>query len=93
MTTAVITQSDLRQAKAVGVWILDKDSAFYLKRWRPGDELRAPKMVLKRDVLVNVEKVYRRGRAALLRYTDRSGKVWWSWIHATEYERKEKGPQ
>lgn len=80
-----VTQADLRDAKKAGVWILRNDSMFYLNR-RENDDLKRPGMVIKAWTPVHVEKVSRRGRAALLCYIDRSGKVWWSWTHATELE-------
>ncbi len=83
-----VTQSDLREAKQRGTWILSKDSEFYIKRLRESDYLKRPAVVIKEGTIVHVEKVWRRGRAALLRYVDRSGKTWWSWTHATEFERK-----
>lgn len=79
-----ITMQDLREAKRVNRYVVEKPSAFYLNRI--GDDLKKPSVVLRSGTVVEVVKVYRRGRAALLRYVDRSGKTWWSWTHATEYE-------
>lgn len=72
----------LRDALADNRWTLDKDALFYLYR-RRNDDLRKPTVVIRKGTIVNVEKVYRRGRAALLKYTDRTGKVWWAWTHAS----------
>jgi len=80
------TQADLRKAKYDGVWKLEKDSAFYSKRYRDTENLKSPLMVLPSGTVVHVEKVYRRGRAALLCHIDQNGNVWWSWTHASEYE-------
>ena len=78
-----VTRDSLVAARKSGVWTLRKDSEFYLRR-REDDDLKRPGMVLKAGTVVHVHKVYRRGRAALLCYIDRTGKVWWSWTHATE---------
>lgn len=75
---------DLRDAKRLGRWQIEKDSLFFLNRY--GDDLKRPGVVIKSGTVVEVEKLYRRGRCAMLKYTDRTGKVWWSWTHATEYE-------
>ena len=83
-----ITMQDLREAKERGEWTLKRDSLFYLRRY--GDDLKRPGVVIKAGTVVAVEKVYRRGRAALLRYVDITGKVWWSWTHAQEYEPPRK---
>jgi hypothetical protein len=88
-----ITQGDLRVADRTGVWTLERDALFYLRRYHDTDQLKGPGMVLKAGTHVHVEKVYRRGRAALLCYIDRTGKVWWSWTHATEYEQSQVIPQ
>ena len=81
---------DLRAAKQCGHWILQRDSAFYLQRHNDTNDLKQPTVVIKSGTVVEVEKLYRRGRAAMLRYTDRSGKVWWSWTHASEFEAPRK---
>lgn len=60
--------------------------AFYLRRCSVTDELRPPQMIVKKGTTVFVKKVWRRGRAALVCYLDRTGKAWWAWIHATEFE-------
>lgn len=83
-----VTQADLRKAHRLGFWTIDKPSAFYLVRGHLTGLLGKPSVVVKAGTTVHVAKVYRRGRAALLSYIDRSGKVWWSWTHATEYETK-----
>jgi hypothetical protein len=75
---------DLRDAKRLGRWQIEKDSLFFIHNY--GGELKRPGVVIKSGTVVEVEKLYRRGRCALLKYTDRSGKVWWSWTHASEYE-------
>ena len=75
---------NLRDAKRLGRWQIEKDSLFFLRNY--GDELKHPGVVIKSGTVVEVEKLYRRGRCALLKYTDRTGKVWWSWTHASEYE-------
>ena len=81
-----ITMAELRDALKANQWTIEKDSAFYLKHYQDTGELKKPMVVIKSGTVVGVEKVYRRGRAALLRYTDTSGKIWWSWTHASEYE-------
>jgi hypothetical protein len=81
-----ITMAELREALKAGKWTLERDSMFFLRRGSQ-DHLYRPSVVIKADVDVEVEKVYRRGRCALLKYVDRTGKTWWSWTHATEYER------
>jgi hypothetical protein len=86
----MITMQDLRTALKCDRWKLEKDTAFHLKRYNDTGTLRPPRVVIKAGTVVGVEKVYRRGRAALLRYTDRTGKVWWSWTHAGEYEPPRK---
>ena len=88
MVRRIITQADLREALRLGYWTVEKDSAFYIKRYYDSGDLKRPSVVVKAGTVVHVNKVYRRGRAALLCYIDRSGKVWWSWTHATEYERR-----
>ena len=85
-----ITQADLREALRLGYWTIERNSEFYIKRYYISGELKRPGMVLKAGTLVHVNKVYRRGRAALLCYIDTSGKVWWSWTHATQYEPARK---
>ena len=85
-----ITMQDLRDAKRLGRWQLEEDSMFYLRRGNESDDLFKPGVVIKEGTVVEVEKLYRRGRCALLKYTDRSGKVWWSWTHASEYEPTRK---
>jgi hypothetical protein len=84
----MISQEDLRNAKKVGVWTLKKDTQFRLKRNYETDDLKMPCVVIKEGTVVHVDKVYCRGRAALLCYIDRTGKVWWSWTHASIYEKK-----
>lgn len=86
--SAKITMQELRDAKQSGHWRLERASMFYLRRY--GDELRKPTVVIKEGTTVDVEKLYRRGRCALLKYTDHTGKVWWSWTHASEYEEPRK---
>lgn len=85
-----VTQEQLRNAREAGVWTVDKDSAFYMHRSPDSSFLRRPSVVVKAGTVVHVHKVYRRGRAALLCYMDRTGKVWWSWTHATKYEPKKE---
>jgi hypothetical protein len=80
-----ITMQDLRNAKRLGRWQIEKDSMFYLRR-NDADDLFKPGVVIKSGTVAEVVKIHRRGRCALLKYTDRTGKVWWSWTHATEYE-------
>ncbi len=84
----IITQQDLRDARKAGVWQLWKDAQFRITRHRDTDDLKPPSVVIKAGTFVYVEKVYRKGRAALLCYIDKTGKVWWSWTHATVYEPK-----
>ena len=92
-----VTQEDLRRAHRAGVWMVEKPSAFFLNCGRLTGDLFGPRITLKPRTFVFVSKVYRRGRAALLCYIDKSGKVWWSWTHATVYEqthpRTRKGSQ
>ena len=83
-----ITMQELRDAKQRGKWKIEKDSMFFLHRY--ADALKRPSVVIKSGTTVDVEKLYRRGRCALLKYTDRSGKVWWSWTHASEFEAPRK---
>ena len=77
----VLLQEDLQTAYVARRWALPKNTRFHLRRWS-SDELRGPCAVLRAGTLVGVVKLYRRGQAALLSYTDRSGKIWWSWTHA-----------
>lgn len=85
MSDTKVTMQDLRDAYKSGWAITDKDRMFFLRQRSNGD-CHGPTVILKRGTKVKVEKIYRRGRAALLQYTDRSGKVWRSWTHATEFE-------
>ena len=86
-----ITMQQLRDAKKVGKWKLLRDVMFYLNRY--GDQLVKPTVVIKSGTVVEVESIYRRGRCALLKYTDITGKVWWSWTHASEFEPPRKYPK
>ena len=79
---------DLRNAKRLGRWQLENKHEFYLNRY--GDDLKRPGVAIKAGTVVEVEKLYRRGRCAMLKYTDVTGQVWWSWTHATEYEPTRK---
>ena len=83
-----ITMGELREALRAGEWRMDKASMFFLNQY--DGVLKKPTVVIKAGTVVTVVKVYRRGRAALLRYTDRTGKDWWSWAHASEYEAPRK---
>lgn len=62
---------------------LQKDHLFYLYRYRNGD-LTGPTVIVKSGTMVDIEKYHRhKGKpvSMLLRYVDRSGKVWSSWAH------------
>ncbi len=83
-----ITMQELRDAKKSGQWTLERAQLFFINRY--GDFLKRPGVVIKAGTVVDVVKLYRRGRCALLKYTDRTGKIWWSWTHASEYEPTRK---
>lgn len=80
------TMAHLRNAKRLGRIQLQKDSMFYQRRYSDSGQLRKPTIVVEAGVVVEVEKLYRRGRAALLKHTDSTGVVWWSWTHAEVFE-------
>ncbi len=75
-----VTKTQLQWAHKIGQWMLKKDTEFYIRRLSD-DRLVRPAVVLKSGTVVEVIKLYRKGEAALLKYTDKSGKIWWSWTH------------
>lgn len=84
-----VTMQQLREANRLGRYQLPEPQAFYLNKY--GDELKRPMVTVNAGVVVEVVKVYRRGRAAMLKYTDKTGKEWWSWEHASPpYEAPRK---
>lgn len=76
------TPDDLLKAKLHGTFTLTNDTLFFLNRNIESGDLKAPVVIIKENTVVFVHKTYRKGRAALLCYIDKSGKVWWSWKHA-----------
>lgn len=84
-----MTPDELRAAKKTGALVLQKTTLFYLWRRAGDDQLKRPRVLIRAGTLVAVEKVCQRGAAALLKYTDRSGKVWWSWMHSTIAKEKQ----
>lgn len=81
-----VTMLNLRNAKRLGRMQLTKSSMFYQRRSSDSGRLRGQTIIVEAGRVVEVEKLYRRGRAALLKHTDAGGTVWWSWTHATEFE-------